>query len=296
MENKKFQNRTLQDKLISGFNDFRFAVIEPILLKYYRFKYEYNYKKENAEPLISVYVPTYNRGKLLMERAVASVLAQTYKNFELIIVGDHCTDNTEELISKINDPRMSFYNIPKRERRYPPTVENHWLAGPVVAANTALTMTRGKWIARIDDDDIWTEDHLESLLRFAQKNNFEFVSALYEEERYGKRKIEDGERANGPYYNFKAKKNDNSPKIGGTQTWLYRSYLRFIKYNINCWRKSWNRVNDIDLGQRIYKAGTRIGFLNKAVAYVLPRPKEQTVGLEAYRLDIKGKEEHFKFD
>lgn len=288
--------RNVIDKLISGFNSFRFAATESAKLKIARSKNEHLYADRKENPLISVYIPTYNRGKILVERAVPSVLSQTYKNFELIIVGDHSTDNTEELVSKINDPRVRFYNIPKRGYRYPPTAENHWLAGPVVAANTALVMVKGKWIARIDDDDLWTKDHLESLLRFAQENEFEFVSALFEEERYGKRKVVDGEKANGPYYNPKAKEDDDSPKIGGTQTWLYRSYLRFLKYNINCWRKNWNRVNDIDLGQRIYKAGARIGFLDKVVAYVLPRPGEQTIGFEAYRTDEKKKSEHYKFN
>lgn len=294
---KEKTKRTIADKIICGFNDARYFITEPVILRMLRLRYEKDYKDKQEKPLISVYVPTYNRAEILIERAIPSVLSQTYPNFELIVVGDHCTDNTEELVSKINDPRVRFYNIPKRGYRYPPTAENHWLAGPVVAANTALTMVKGKWVARIDDDDIWTADHLESLLQFARENDFEFVSALCEEKRYGKRKIVDGEKANGPYYNpKKAKENDDSPKIGGTQTWLYRSYLRFMRYNINCWRKKWNRVNDIDLGQRIYRAGARMGFLNKVIAFVFPRPGDQTVGLEAYRLDEKGKEKHFKFD
>ena len=196
------------------------------------------------------------------------MLEQTYKNFEFIIIGDHCTDNTEELISKIDDPRIRFYNIPKRGQRYPDEVENHWLAGPVVAANVALGMAKGKWIARIDDDDTWTPDHIELLLRYAQKNNYEFVSGAYLAERHGKQFIE----------NVK----DDNPRIGGTQTWLYRSYLKFFKYNINCWRKSWNRVNDIDLQVRMHNAGVNIGFLDKVVAHVLPRPGEETIGLDAY--------------
>jgi glycosyltransferase involved in cell wall biosynthesis len=235
-----------------------------------RAKEGYLYTNPNEDPLISVYTPTYNRANLLIERAVDSVLKQTYKNFEYIIIGDHCTDNTEDLVTKIGDQRIRFYNIPKRGYRYPPTAENHWLAGPVVAANTALRFVRGKWIARLDDDDIWTPDHLEVLLRFAQKGNYEFVSACYIAERYGKRYIVDVKQ--------------EKPRIGGTQTWLYRSYLRFFRYNINCWRKSWNRVNDTDLQDRMFRAGVRMGFLDRVVAYVLPRPGEETIGLEAYKI------------
>ena len=278
---KKERKRTIQDKIISGFNSFRFRITEPIKLKSARNKYEHLYKDPKDNPLVSVYVPTYNRAELLMERAVKTVLNQTYKNFELIIVGDHCTDNTEELVSKIKDKRVRFYNLPKREKRYPENVEIHWFAGPVVPANHALSMIRGKWIARLDDDDIWTKDHLESLLRFAQKGNYEFVSAQYEEERHGKKILVD--------------EKDTNPRIGGTQTWMYRSYLKFFKYNINCWRKSWNKVNDLDLQDRMYKAGVRMGFLEKVVCYILPRPGEDSVGLEAYKSTGKEKLDHFSF-
>jgi glycosyltransferase involved in cell wall biosynthesis len=196
-------------------------------------------------------------------------------------VGDHCTDNTEQLLSRIDDPRIRFHNLPKRECRYPDDVEIHWLTGPVVPANRALELVRGKWIARLDDDDIWTPDHLESLLDFAQNEQYEFVSASYIAERFGKKILVDS-------------KNDY-PRIGGTQTWLYRSYLRFFKYNINCWRKSWNRVNDIDLQCRMFQAGVHMGFLNKVVAYVLPRPGEETIGFDAYKLTEEEKHAHFRF-
>ena len=232
-------------------------------------------------PLISVYIPTYNRSELLIKRAVSSVFKQTYQNFELIIVGDHCTDNTEQEIGKINDPRIRFFNLSKRDKRYPDDIEIHWLAGPVVAANQALAMVKGKWIARLDDDDIWTEDHLEVLLRFAQKHNYEFVSGAYECERDGQRIVIDVK--------------DEIPRVGGTQTWLYRSYLKFFKYNIHCWRKNWNRVNDTDIQERLIKARVRTGFLERVVTYVLPRPGEKTVGLAAYQSTAQEKAKHFQF-
>ena len=284
------------NKIISGMNDFYYSLAEPLLLKFARAKSEKNYRVEETEPLISVYTPTYNRGGLLLERALSSVLAQTYKNFEYIIVGDCCTDNTAELVKQVKDSRIRFYNLPTRGYRYPPTAENHWLAGPVVAANQALKMIKGKWIARLDDDDSWTPNHLDELLKFAQSGNYEFVSAQYIEENYGKKRIVDGELAQGPYFNKSGRpvKGDN-PKINGPLTWLYRSYLNFFKYNINCWRKSWNRVNDIDISIRMFKAGVRMGFLDKPLAFYEPRPGEKTVGLAAYKLTENDKLKHFEF-
>lgn len=290
------RKRTFQDKVISGFNSCRFALLEPIKLKIARTKYERLYRNSMEKPLVSVYIPTYNRGELLIERAVSSVLAQTYTNFELVIVGDHCTDNTEELVAQINDTRIRFYNLSTRGKRYPDDVEIHWLAGPVVAANKALELCRGKWIARIDDDDTWTPDHIETLLQFAQQGNYEFVSASYIAERHGEKNIVVGAKAKSSYYtNNDMDLNDKSSQIGGTSTWLYRSYLCFIKYNINCWRKNWNRVNDIDLSLRIFHAGVRMGYLNQVMAYVFPRPGENTVGLEAYMLTEDEKANHFEF-
>jgi glycosyltransferase involved in cell wall biosynthesis len=271
----------IKNKAISNYNSVKYTLTEPLALRIARLKYETGYGEDDFMPLISVYVPTYNRAELLMERAVDSVLKQTYENFEFIIVGDHCTDNTESLVSNISDKRIRFYNLPQRGYRYPPTAENHWFAGPVVAANTALSMVRGKWIARIDDDDIWTPDHLKVLLNFAQQGNFEFVSSSYIEERHGERYVVDEQ--------------DEYPRIGGTQTWLYRSYLKFIKYNMNCWRKKWNKVNDTDLQDRIFKCGVRIGFLDEVTCSVLPRPGETTIGLDAYKLYDEQKLEHFKF-
>jgi glycosyltransferase involved in cell wall biosynthesis len=296
MSDKAINKRTFEDRLIAGFNKWRYAVTEPAKLRLVRMKHSHEYNDPDQTPLVSVCVPTYNRGPLLIERAVKSVLAQTYTNLELVIVGDHCTDNTAELVSKIRDPRLRFYNLPSRIKKYPQTVENHWFVGPCTPANKAMELARGQWLARVDDDDTWTPDHIEKLLRFAQQGQYEFVSGLYIEERFGVQKVVDGVRALDPYYTQRpAKPDDNSPKIGGVNSWLYRSYLRFMPYNIDCWRKNWNRVNDIDLSQRIYNAGVRMGFLEEVVAYVLPRPGESSVGLEAYKLTEKEKIEQYKF-
>ena len=289
--------RTMKDRVIAGFNSSRFAVIEPVQLRIERLKHAREYEALNQSPLVTVCVPTYNRGPLLIERAVTSVLSQTYGNIELMIVGDHCSDNTAELLAEIRDPRLRFYNLPSRSRNYRQTVENHWFVGGAAPANKAMDLARGQWIARVDDDDTWSLDHIEQLLRFAQKGQYEFVSGLYEEERFGERKVVDGVRACDPYYTRRPPAAaDDSPKIGGVSTWLYRSYLRFMRYNLNCWRKEWNRVWDVDLSLRMHAAGVRMGFLDEVVAYVLPRPGETSVGLEAYRMTENEKLAMYKFD
>lgn len=252
-------------------------------------------------PLVSIYIPTFNRCDLLIERALKSVIAQTYKNWECIVAAHGCTDDTVARVRELNEELQATHGIGvggvqrgmavkasdfrpqirvievERKRTYPPSPENHWFAGPVVPANAALGQCRGQWIARLDDDDAWTPDHLEKLLWFAQDKGHEFVSSAYETDR--KRVAHDG----------------HSIPIGGTQTWLYRSYLASFRYNPDCWRKSRDRVNDTDLAQRFRNAGVRIGHLNEVTARVLPRPGTNSVGLAAYRNDERGTMEKLAF-
>ena len=181
----------------------------------------------------------------------------------------------------------------KRKRSYPQTIENHWFVGGAAPANKALDLATGLWIARLDDDDTWSCDHIEKLLKFAVDGDYEFVSAFYEEERFGERVIMTGNMALDRYYT--RTDSINSSKIGGVSTWLYRSYLKGMKYNLNCWRKEWNKVWDIDLSLRLYRAGVRMGFLEEVVSYVYPRPGENTIGLDAYKLTKKEKLKLYKF-
>jgi len=283
--NQKNRRRTFEDRVISGFNSARYSLTEPLLLRGARARHEREYADPKTSPLVSVQINTFNRGQLLVERAIPSVLSQTYENFELVIIGNHCSDNTEELVSRIDDPRVRFYNLPTH---YPKDIDDpeiRWLVGAQEAGNIGLNMLHGQWFTWLGDDDIYTPDCIEVLLRFAQEGNYEFVSAQTEEKRFGKRKIVDGYRAKSSYFTRRpSDPNDDSPKIGGIHSWMYRSYLRFFKYNVNCWRKSWNRPIDTDFAQRIFKSGVRMGFLDRVVGYVLPRPGEATVGLDAYKL------------
>ncbi|MBI2444537.1 MAG: glycosyltransferase family 2 protein [Candidatus Magasanikbacteria bacterium] len=260
------RRRTLADRLICGARAGYYALAEPPRLRLARFRYGRRYQNRQARPLISIMMPTYQRGKLLVERTLPPIFAQTYQNFEIVIVGDCTADDTAELLAKITDPRLRFYNLPRRSK-YPADTKSRWFVGGVPPRNVGLSLCRGDWIAELDDDDIFFPDHLEVLLRYAQENNYELVSASYIAERYGKRSVVDVR--------------DVAPRVGGIETWLYRSYLRFFRYNIDSWRKSYNCPQEIDRQIRMYRAGVRIGFLDQPVALVLPLPGAETVGLDA---------------
>ncbi len=84
----------------------------------------------------------------MLKRAVDSVLAQTYKNFEVIVVSDGSTDDTDEAISSYNDPRIIYL---KHDRAM----------GASAARNTGMKASHGEYIAFLDDDDEWVHHKLE---------------------------------------------------------------------------------------------------------------------------------------
>ena len=221
--------------------------------------------------LISVIVPTFNRCDLLLSRALPRIINQTHRNIEVIIAAHGCTDDTKERVrlwvrnQDRGDKRVKVIEVPRR-RTYPPTAENHWLAGPVAPINAALKVCRGKWIARCDDDDEWTLNHLKMALEFAIDGDYEFVSSAHEAA---------GEWVN-PYML-------GETPIGGVQTWLYRSYLKGFKVNPDCWRKTWDRVNDTDLQARFWAAGVRMGYQDRVTVHIQPRPGDSEIGLRAYK-------------
>ena len=108
-------------------------------------------------PFISVIVPTYNRADFVGE-TIESILNQTYKYFELIIIDDGSTDNTEEVIGKFKDSRIKYIKT------------DNW-GGPARPRNTGIKKAKGEYIAFCDDDDIWLPKKLEKQIRVFQVSN-----------------------------------------------------------------------------------------------------------------------------
>ena len=103
--------------------------------------------------LISIILPVYN-GEETIKKSIESVLMQTYKHFELIIINDGSLDNTEKIIEQFDDPRIILINN-----------ENN--KGLIKSLNIGLENSKGGFISRIDCDDVWVcEDKLEEQLNF----------------------------------------------------------------------------------------------------------------------------------
>lgn len=113
------------------------------------------------EPLLSVIIPTYNRGRLILN-SVTSMLNQTYKNIELIVVDDCSTDNTEEILKSINDSRIKYVKLEKN-------------SGACIARNKGIELSTGKFIAFNDSDDLWITTKLEKQLCFLKNYNADIV-------------------------------------------------------------------------------------------------------------------------
>ncbi len=103
-------------------------------------------------PLVSVVIPSYNQAEFL-PAAICSVLAQTYQNFEIIVVNDASPDNTDEVMKHFTDPRI-HYIMHEMNQRLPAT------------RNTGMRASRGEIIALLDADDLFHPEKLEAHINF----------------------------------------------------------------------------------------------------------------------------------
>ena len=133
--------------------------------------------------LVSVIMPSYNTAKYIGE-TIKSVQAQTYENWELIIVDDCSTDNTDSAV----EPFLSDERI-----RY---LKNSRNSGAAVSRNYALREAKGKWIAFLDSDDLWLPDKLEKQINFMLKNSYHFSYTNYVE--IDENSIPNGKYVTGP--------------------------------------------------------------------------------------------------
>lgn len=123
--------------------------------------------REREKGLVSIIMPSYNTATYIKD-SIQSVLEQTYTNWELLIVDDCSTDNTDEVIEAIKDPRIKYFKNSKN-------------SGAAVSRNKAMREAKGQWIAYLDSDDLWMPKKLENQIKFMKKNSYVFSYTNYEE-------------------------------------------------------------------------------------------------------------------
>ena len=117
--------------------------------------------------LVSIIMPSWNTGRFIAE-SIQSVIDQTYPNWELLIVDDCSTDNTDEVVEPfLRDKRIKLY-------------KNEINSGAALSRNRALRQANGEWVAFLDSDDLWMPDKLEKQIRFMNKNGFYLSYTDYE--------------------------------------------------------------------------------------------------------------------
>lgn len=118
-----------------------------------------------AAPAITVIVATYNSAATLTE-ALRSVSAQDYEDFEVLVVGDGCTDDSEDVVRGAGDPRFTWIGLPENS------------GSPAAPRNVALERARGRAVAHLGHDDLWFPDHLSIAMAALDGGDADLVSTV----------------------------------------------------------------------------------------------------------------------
>lgn len=117
-------------------------------------------------PIVSIVTATYNSTHYL-NYAIRSVLQSDFDDWELIVIGDHCTDDTEDLVVSFNDPRISFVNLPENSGQQ---------AKP---NNVGVERARGEYLCFLNHDDMFMPDHFSAMLNEMAHKKADIVCARY---------------------------------------------------------------------------------------------------------------------
>ena len=119
------------------------------------------------QPLVSVIMPAYNAEKYI-EKAIMSVVNQTYTNWELIVIDDGSKDSTSEIVEKLvkKDERIAFFANEKN-------------MGVARTRNRGFDLAKGEYVALLDSDDIWQEEKLEKQLALVDSTDADIVYTAY---------------------------------------------------------------------------------------------------------------------
>ena len=129
----------------------------------------------NNSPLVSIVIPTYNHAPML-QRALATVVEQTYQNWNAIVVNNFSTDNTLEVVAAFNDPRIQCVNF-----------RNNGVIG--ASRNEGIALATGKYVAFLDSDDTWFTTKLEQCVEILESGSDLVCHAEYWIDESGKSRL-----------------------------------------------------------------------------------------------------------
>ena len=199
---------------------------------------------------VSAIIPTYNRHDMLVGRSLASVLRQTRPVDEILIIadGEKWRDFKELLKLLPDDERIRAINI--KRPKYPEDKGNFWSVQGTTARNHGLDLAVGDWVAPLDDDDEWTDNHIELLLGAVEREGTDFA--------YGKAITPWGQQ-----YGYWPPSGMNF--TDGSQ--LYRHDMGY-RYDYHCLDR-WLPA-DADLWNRMVAGGVKFTFVDELVHRYYP--------------------------
>jgi glycosyltransferase involved in cell wall biosynthesis len=202
------------------------------------------------KPEVSVIMATYNRSNII-HYAIASLIAQTFLDWELIVVGDCCTDDTESVVKNLRDGRIRFINLPENFGEQ---------SGP---NNEGLRLARGKYIAFLNHDDLWFADHLQIGLECLTMSNADLVFAGGVVD-HGNEKPMD---VTGLIFREKGYNPDVT--FVPASNWIFK---RELIEEVGYWKpaKELYLIPSYDWQQRVYQAGKRIVATEKITVIAVP--------------------------
>jgi glycosyltransferase involved in cell wall biosynthesis len=219
-----------------------------------------------SEPLVTVRIGAYRGGDVLFDRALGSVLGQSYTNWEAVVVCDGRDEETAARIAALEDPRIVCVQRP-RNGPYPTQQLQRWRVAGSHPFNQAVALARGAWIAPIDQDDEWEAEHLEVLLGEARRTGAEVV--------YGVSRVvlDDGSET---YFG------SWPPRLGdfGFQAAIYHAGLAAVLYDANSYLVG--EPADWNLARRMLEAGVCFEFVERPVtAYYVSQDESSFGGWKA---------------
>jgi len=123
-------------------------------------------EKPEHSTLVSIIIATYNRSQLLYY-AIQSIRQSHYNHWELIVIGDSCTDNTEAVVRSFGDDRISFVNLPENSGQQ------------AIPNNHGTKLAKGEFVAFLNHDDMYLPSHLSNCMEIIEAENCDMICCPY---------------------------------------------------------------------------------------------------------------------
>ena len=215
---------------------------------------------------VSVIIPTYNRCTPL-KNAIESVFAQTFQNFEIIVVNDGSTDHTSKYLSTVKDDRLRYFEFETNQ-------------GGNYARNEGIKNANGVFLAFLDDDDYWEPTKLEEQINLIQKHNVDLCYTGFNLYTHNKKFIK--YVFNRPRYKnlYMSIMDDNF--FGGTSSIIVKKKL---VEEAGCFDNNLSALQDYDLFIRLIKQGCKIKGIDKPLVkyYIVDATRSISCSFNLYK-------------